>query len=59
MEEVGTYQWIPADELAKWELDGWNPVARQSRFHYDSFLMFKPASPSEFSSDSFPREGSD
>ena len=43
MEEVGTYQWIPAGELVNWELDGWIPVARQSRFHWDSFLMFKPA----------------
>ena len=94
-EEVGTYQWIPAGDLAKWELDGWRPVARQSRFHFDSFLVFKPASgtdmdgsparsavedlksghgegidgqacvldapilPPEFSSDSFPCEGSD
>lgn len=44
-EEIGYYQWVGPEQLAKFEADGWKVVARQTRFHWDSYLMFKPSEP--------------
>ena len=45
MEEIGYYQWVGTEQLAEFESTGGEVVARQTRFHWDSYLMFIPVLP--------------
>ena len=38
----GLYRWVRAEEVVEFEEYGWRVVGRLTRFHYDSWLMFKP-----------------
>ena len=38
----GWYQWVRLSDVVEFEEYGWRVVGRLTRFHYDSWLMFRP-----------------
>jgi hypothetical protein len=38
----GWYRWVRSEDVVEFEEYGWRLCARVSRFHFDSYLMFKP-----------------
>lgn len=43
-ELYGWFQWVKLGEIPEYEAMGWKLAAQVSRFHFDSYLMFKPVS---------------
>ena len=41
--DYGWFRWIKMDQIPEYEAAGWKLSACVSRFHFDSYLMFKPA----------------
>ena len=41
--DYGWFRWVNLDEIPEYEAAGWRLSACVSRFHFDSYLMFKPA----------------
>lgn len=40
--DYGWFQWVRFDQIPEFEAAGWKLSACVSRFHFDSYLMFKP-----------------
>ena len=38
----GWYRWVRLSDVVDFEEYGWRVVGRLTRFHYDSWLMFRP-----------------
>lgn len=41
--DYGWFQWVKLPQIPEYEAAGWKLSACVSRFHFDSYLMFKPS----------------